>query len=629
MLIYFKGGDTMKKNYNGFNKFAKKISLILSVVFIFSMYSGGIEANADSVLIPNGQAPASTKTLIEGNAAQNNKAINENKVVAKNDESVNQLKNSEGINTAANSNVNVALNNDESAYDEVRAYIEKYYVGDVSQYVLDAPTIDEMLKRLNDPYTTYFSKESFNEFTNSINNSFCGIGVYIEIVSEGVKVTSVMETSPAQKVGIEAEDIIVKAGGISLKGMTSEQAVSYIKGEEGSTVALTVLRGDKYMDFIATRAVISEPTVTSKMLKNNTAYIRIVSFGEGTGELFGKKLNEIDLQKPSSYIIDLRNNGGGYTTEAYDIAGYFIGSNPVVIMEDKAGNKITYEALEHDKVIDKPTYFLVDKYTASASEILSAAVKDNKKAYFIGEKTYGKGVAQSLINLSDGGELKLTTQRFVSPLGNIIQKTGITPDFNNIDSDALATAQLLSNNSGSNSDKSGYMKVSISGKEYEIDSKFLFENQKQDGKNFIPMEEYIKAFYDILNKADNGQVYVGGINGYTSYSKNSIDDILNFVFKEYEKKPELKNIPIDKKFTIKFNRDIDEDSAKEGIILFDKESGKNLEFTIDKVDGNTFTVKPVDNLLNSHEYYLIINDNVKTANGVLLKKGTIVKATTN
>lgn len=620
----------MKKNHSGFNNFVRKISLTLSLALVFSAYSGRIEANANGVLTDNGQVSIFAKTLVEGNIASDNRNSNENKIAIKSYKTNNQdIKDIKDINILGDSNVNVAFNDEGSAYDEVKAYIEKYYVNDVPQYVLDAPTIDEMIKRLNDPYTAYFSKESFDEFTNSINNSFCGIGVIIEIVGEGVKVTSVMEDSPAQNVGIQAGDIIVKAMGVPLKGLTAEEAVSYIKGEEGSTVALVVLRGDKYLDFIATRAVITQPTVTSTMLKNNTAYIKIVSFGEDTAKLFGKELGKIDSQSPSAYIIDLRNNGGGYTTSAYDIAGYFIGNNPVVIMEDKAGNKVVYNANLQDRIINKPIYFLVNKYTASASEILAAAVKDYKKAYFIGEKTYGKGVAQGLIDLSDGGELKLTIQKFVSPLGNVIQKNGIIPDFNNVDSDALVTAQLLSNNSGNSSDKSGYIKVLISGKEFEIDTKFISENQKQDGKNFIPMEEYIKSFYDILNKADNKQFYVGGINGYRLYTKDNSDDILGFIFNQYERKPDLNDVPKDKVFTVKFNRNIDEDSAKDGIILLDKENGKNLDFTIDKVDGNTFTVKPKVELLSSHDYYLIINDNIKTSDGVLLKKGVIVKVTSN
>ena len=526
---------------------------------------------------------------------------------------------------------NIAGNSSEyTVYDEVKEIIKDYYVDNVSQNVLDAPTIDEMIKRLNDPYTVYFTKEEYDDFMNTINNSFCGIGVYIEAAPEGIKVISTIKNSPAEEVSMKAGDIIVKAGGVSLAGMSSENAVKYIKGAENTTVSLKILRDNKYLDFIVKRKMISQPTVEAAMLNNGAAYIKILSFGEDTPDLFKEKLIESQKQNPSSYIIDLRDNGGGITTSAYDIAGYFIGTKPAVIMQDKLGNKLVYNGYDHGAVIDKPVFFLVNENTASASEILSAAVKDYGKAYFIGTKTFGKGVAQSLIDLMDGGELKITVQKFFSPNGNVIQKKGITPDFEVKGSDALAAAQLLSGNSGTEKDKSGYMEVMIGGKKFEIDLRQIAQSRKNSSEDvpLISMEQYIKAYYDILSKADSGKIFKGTSGGFVQASQDILSDPAGFIFKECQAKPELNDLAADKIFTVKFSTDIDMNSLKDAILLIDSENGDSIETEIKKSDDRTATVKAKNNLKNKHEYYLIVNNNVQTINGAVLKNCTLVKAVT-
>ena len=517
-----------------------------------------------------------------------------------------------------------------TSYDEVKEIIKDYYVDDVSEDVLDAPTITEMIKKLNDPYTAYFTKEEYNDFMNTINNSFCGIGIYIEAVPQGIKILGVMKNSPSEEANIKAGDIIVKAGGVSLAGMSSENAVKYIKGAENTTVSLKILRDNKYLDFIVKRKVISEPTVDGEMLNNTAAYIRILSFGEDTPELFKEKITELKKQNPSCYIIDLRDNGGGITTSSYDIAGYFIGTKPAVIMQGKSGNKTVYNGYDHGKVLDKPVFFLVNENTASASEILSAAVKDYGKAYFIGTRTYGKGVAQNLIELIDGGVLKITTQKFFSPKGNVIQKVGITPDFEVKDSDALAVAQLLSGSSGAGKDKRGYIEVIIGGKKFEINLKQITQSKKNSSEaSLVSMQEYIKAYYDILNKADKGSIYKGTSNGFVQASNDILKDPASFIFEECENKTALTDLPLDKVFTVKFSKDIDVSSLKrQSILLIDGQNGDSIETEIKNADKKTITVKAENNLKNKHEYYLVVNNNMQTINGAALRNCTAVKAVT-
>ncbi len=307
--------------------------------------------------------------------------------------------------------------------------IQTYYIGDVTESQLNAATdVDSLVKSLNDPYSAYFTEQEYTEFINSINNSFSGIGVQIDKSTDGIKVITVFDGTPAKAAGLAAGDIILTADGHELSQLSVEESVKYIKGLSGTRVNLQVKRNDDILTFNVERTDIVLPTVENEMIDNHIGYIKITSFGEKTGSEFQTALTKLKAYTPDCYIIDLRNNGGGYMSTAFDIAGYFIGDNTVLKTQAKSGQASSYNATKQDILIDKPTIFLINGYSASASEILAAAVKDNKKALFIGEKTYGKGVAQNIFMLPDSSYMKLTTLKFVSPLGNEINKVGITPD---------------------------------------------------------------------------------------------------------------------------------------------------------------------------------------------------------
>lgn len=501
--------------------------------------------------------------------------------------------------------------------DEAREIIESEYANSIPSGVLNASTIDDMVKGLNDPYSEYFTAEEYNDFVDEINNSYCGIGVYINSQPEGIGIIGVIDNSPAASVGLKIGDIIVKAGGQSLKGMSSDQAVTYIKGAENTTVAIQVLRDGKYYDYIVKREVINSPTVQGYIINNHAAYIQISSFGENTPDEFKAKLDELKKSSPDTYIIDLRNDGGGYTSSCYDIAGYFMGNNPVVKMVDKDGKAEIINAVAHDETIDKPAYFLVNKYTASASEILSAAVKDYKKAYIIGTNTYGKGCAQNMYQLSDGSVLKLTVRNFYSPLGKTIQKVGITPDFTvNEDVDGLAVALLLSGGSGNSQDKTGYVKVNLDGKDYEINL-----NTARD-------EDYTSAFKYIIGKCDLSLIYAGTQNGWSkvNYSLSALPSLL--LSADYENKPKLDGISQDKQFTIKFNTDVDMSTVtKEDLRIVDESTGDPVDYNIVSSTKDTVIIKPKALLLSGHTYDVLIDEGIKGAGGQKLKKGVITTCT--
>ncbi len=505
-----------------------------------------------------------------------------------------------------------------SILQEGKDILKSNYVNTVSDYVLNAPNLTEMVNRLDDPYSEYFTKEEYSQFVDSINNTFSGIGIGIELVPEGIRVSRVMENSPAIEGGIVAGDIIIKVDNNSLTGISStEEAIKFIKGVVDTYVNIVVKRGTQVLNFNIQRKEITTPTVSSEMLLGKAAYISITSFGEDTGDLFSKALEKMDTLGANSYIIDLRYNGGGYMGTALDIAGHFIGKAPAIIIEDKLKEKYKYLAADHGKIIGKPVIFLINEYSASASEILAAAVKDYDKATFLGTTTYGKGVAQQLFPLSDGSFLKLTVEKFYSPYGNVIHKIGVSPDFEvkaqGIDS--LKVANLLLSSTSVPEDKSGYMRIDLNGKEFYIDLKMA------------RTEEYWTEFNYLLSKNTSSNVYRGTSAGWKKTTTAELSNEMLQGFSNYKILDDLKkNINTDKYFTINFNMPIDYDSIKsQGIELIEEATGKRISIKLDVNSNNEVIVTPNQQLEKGQTYYLVVNDSVLDTNGKKIKQGTVIK----
>lgn len=500
--------------------------------------------------------------------------------------------------------LNVQAAESSTLINEARSIIKENYVTTVPDSVLQASTIEDMVKGLNDPYSQYFSEKEAEDFINSIDNKMYGIGIYIDMVEEGVKVSGIIESSPAESAGILKGDIIVSANGQSLAGLDASKAASYIKGEEGTSVNLKVKRGDSLLDFAVIRKEISIPTVTGKMLNDRTAYIDITSFGEDTADLFTQKLKELRMKNPDNYIVDLRNNGGGYLLTAIDIAGNFIGENPAITIEDRDGEKTRYLAEDKGSTIDKPIIFLINENTASASEILSAAVKDYEKAFFIGTTTYGKGVAQQMFSLSDGSILKLTVEKFYSPNGNVIQKVGVSPDFEVIEEnyvDSLAVAELFSGKCRNDVDKRGYVKVNVGDRDYEIDL------------NLAKDENHWAAFKYIISKASKDNVYIGTQNGWEKATSDYFDNIYKFLYGKYRSLETLTDVPENKVFTITLNKSVNAATIKDnaGIEIINAETGQRAAFDVKKIDDKKISLTPKENLIKGQTYYIKIKDVIK------------------
>ncbi|MFL0194915.1 S41 family peptidase [Clostridium sp. WILCCON 0269] len=489
---------------------------------------------------------------------------------------------------------------DSNVLNEVRDIIKNNYVTDVPDSVLNSSSVEEILKQLNDPYSEYFSAEEEKDFLNSIDNKICGIGIEISEVSSGTEISAVIKDSPAEAAGLKEGDIIASVDSHSLSDLSIDEIGNYIRGEEGTTVNIKVQREDKILNFNIQRSQIQLSTVEGKMLDNNIAYICISSFGENTSQKFSEILEELEAENPESYVIDLRNDGGGYMYSAVDIAGNFVGDNLALIVEDRYGNKVGYLAGQQKSIIDKPIIFLTNKYTASASEILSAAVKDYKKALFIGNVTYGKGVAQQVFQLSNGDALKLTTQKFYSPFGNVIQGIGIKPDFDTGDVDALKTAQLLSGECKNDVDKRGFVKVVLDKREFDINL------------NTARSEDYWSVFKYIIDHVDKSNVYIGTINGWANTPDQYFNNIYKFFYPDYKVLSTLEQIPQDKSFTVTLNKKINLDlNNNVSMEIINSSTGKRVAFQINILGDNKMIMVPKEKLDKGQTYYIKIKDTIK------------------
>ena len=335
------------------------------------------------------------------------------------------------VNTTSNTSSNTQ---DIPSYlKQIRSAINKYYLwkDKINEDNLENGAIEGYVKGLGDEYTEYVPSSEMQEYTENINGSFVGIGVYMvkDEKAGRVLIYYPIPESPAEKVGIKAGDLIISVDGKEYTADDFDEISKYIKGEEGTTVNIVVERDGERKSFDVVRKKINTNPISKNVYNKNVGYIKIPSFDEGTAEAFKTKLQDlVNNEGVKSIVIDLRNNGGGLVDQATKIADYFLEKKEtILITKDNEGNKqITYS--EMDPIFNMPIVILVNQNTASASEILTAALKENGKAKVVGETTYGKGVIQTLFTLSDGSGLKITTAEYYSPKENTIHKVGITPD---------------------------------------------------------------------------------------------------------------------------------------------------------------------------------------------------------
>lgn len=287
-----------------------------------------------------------------------------------------------------------------------------------------------MVSSVGDPYTVYFDKESTASFNEEMSGSFSGIGAEIGIKDGSLTVVAPLKDTPAEKAGIMSGDIILKINDEDTQGMSSDTAVSKIRGDKGTSVKLTIYRpsdkSTKELTVIRDEIVIQSVEYEKK---GNIAIITMTSFNDTTSSKFKEVSNEILNDKDiKSIILDLRNNPGGYLNTAIDVASYWIRSGVVVQEKDKNDQVVKHNAIGNPIFENYPTVVLINQGSASASEILSGALKDYKKATLVGKKTFGKGSVQEYQELGDGTAIKITVAEWLTPSNININKNGIDPD---------------------------------------------------------------------------------------------------------------------------------------------------------------------------------------------------------
>lgn len=304
--------------------------------------------------------------------------------------------------------------------------------GKVSPHLLAYAAISGMLKSVHDKYTVFLTPKEYAALNEGLDGgSFAGTGIVIQQDPDTkyIDVSNVVPDGPADKAGVQQDDVITAIDGVSTKGLTLDQASAHLRGKAGSQVQLTIQRDGKVLPqpVSITRAEIHQLSVYDKMLPNKIGYVELTVFGRDTGSELSRALDRLQQDGARAIIMDLRDNGGGYLEAALDVSSKFIASGPIVSVESRASDVTTYEA-ENTAIAPLPLAVLVNGHTASASEITSGAIQDSGVGAIIGTRTFGKGVVQEILPLPDGSAIKITDARYLTPHNRDINHLGIAPD---------------------------------------------------------------------------------------------------------------------------------------------------------------------------------------------------------
>lgn len=311
----------------------------------------------------------------------------------------------------------------------MREQLYKYYDGEIDEKKLVEGAIKGMTMALGDPYTYYMNKEEFDSFMEQNSGEYMGVGIQVGVKDKNIVVVSPVEEGPADKAGIKSGDIIRGINGVSVTGNDMDKAVKMMKGKTKEEIILNIERPNKgLMDVKVMRDVVKTINVKGEMVDDNIGYIQIKAFEENVGRDFKAKLEELETKGMKGLVLDLRGNPGGYMTESVDVVSNFIKKGePIVSTIDKYDNKeksLSVGGIAHNM----PLVVLIDEGSASASEIVSGAIRDYKVGTLVGTTTFGKGIVQVPIKQKDGSALKVTISKYYTPSGENIHGTGIKPD---------------------------------------------------------------------------------------------------------------------------------------------------------------------------------------------------------
>jgi carboxyl-terminal processing protease len=322
----------------------------------------------------------------------------------------------------------------QSYYDVLGKMQESYYGKSVNERQLTYDAIRGMLHSLNDPYTRFLDPDSYKHMREENEGNFVGIGAQLDVnKKQQVYIKEPLDDSPAIKAGVKAGDVILKVDEKPIAGMDIDKVVTKIRGAEGTKVNLTLLRAgtSKTIDVTITREIVEFRMVKSKMVdpKDGIGYIRLYGFNEHSDNQFEAAMKELEQQKMRGLIFDLRQNPGGLLPVAVDIGSRFIESGPIVITQERTGHRESLN-VENEKHNHKfyPLVVVVDGQSASASEIVTGAIKDNGVGTIVGTHTFGKACVQTVSAMLDGSAIAITTAKYLTPSGRDINKVGVQPD---------------------------------------------------------------------------------------------------------------------------------------------------------------------------------------------------------
>ena len=317
--------------------------------------------------------------------------------------------------------------------EKVFYYLKQNYLDkNITSEQLIQGALKGMAESVGDPYTTYLVNDETAQLDETVNGAFGGIGAELKSDQSRVVISTTMEGSPSQQVGLQADDVITKVDGEDMTGKTISEVVKKVRGEVGTDVVLTIERAGTSLEVKLTRASIALNTVKAELDKEDASigHVRITSFAKNTAEELEKAVKDLTEKGAKSFVFDVRYNPGGLLDQAYKVANMFLkDGEPIVQVEDRFGEKKIYKASSSigEFKITQPYVLLVNEGSASASEILAAAIKEGAGGQIVGTKTYGKGTVQSIVDITDNSELKYTNAKWLTPNGNWIHKEGVTP----------------------------------------------------------------------------------------------------------------------------------------------------------------------------------------------------------
>ncbi|KGK87314.1 MULTISPECIES: S41 family peptidase [unclassified Clostridium] len=312
---------------------------------------------------------------------------------------------------------------------EIKNVLYELYDGKIDNGAIEEGAIKGMTSALNDPYTVFMDKKEYTEFNTQTEGNYSGVGLQVQSKDNKIVIVDIFEESPAKKAGLLPRDEIEKVNGTAVSGKELDKAVTMMKGQEGTEVTLTLFREEKgNFDVKLKRAKINMVTVKGEMLDNNIGYVAVSMFDENTSKNFKKELDTLNSKGAKAFILDLRGNPGGLLDECVDMVSNFVPKDKVIVSTiDKYKREKKYNSIG-GKYVGVPLVLLTDEGSASASEIFSGAIRDYKAGTLVGEKTFGKGVVQTVLETGEGTALKVTVSKYYTPNGENIHGTGIKPD---------------------------------------------------------------------------------------------------------------------------------------------------------------------------------------------------------